>query len=241
MPEGLEASMTKRHRAAGLIRSAVGVLVVSACVSACGHTSIDRQLDDMAWLEGADPVAMLRDSLPTHSLHFLAVCGVSCVTPGIGFMTYEQCYKGAADVRTIDPTGDVIGSERQEHLKELAARFAGRYNRLLVKALDARGERSCPEGEQWDSLWTALNNIAKQLPQEPNASFVMALRDNAAQFQLHVQKARYLTPALYERLCRAAPAHGIHRQLVIRVSSGNINDHPEMHESIRCKDGKLLE
>jgi len=241
MSVGLGEIVTKVHYRLGCVCGAGCVSVVLACLTACGSGSVHQQIESMAWLETADPVVMLRDSLAAHRVHFLQVCGISCFTPGVGLLTYEHCYKTAADIKTIDPTGDVIVSDRQDHLKRLAWRFANRYNQLLVKALDSRGARACPETEQWDSLWTALNDIARQLPREPNESFVMALPPGPAQFQLHVQKAQYLARDLYAQMCRAATAHGIHGRVVFQVTSGNINDHPHTHNGFTCRDGRLLQ
>ena len=219
----------------------VGACLCLAALTACWHETLDEQLAGMAWLESADPVKMLQDSMAVGRVPFLEVCGVACFTPELGPLTYEHCYRDAAGVRTIDPTGDYIESGRQEHLKRLAFQFATQYNRLLVEDLDARGERSCSEAEDWDSLWGALNDLAEGLPREPNPSFVGGLPAGRNDFQLHVQKAEYLSRGLYAEMCQAAPVHGIRGQVQIRVTSGNINDDPEDHPGFECLDGAVVQ
>lgn len=139
----------------------------------------------------------------------------------------------------IDPTGDVIVSDEHDRLKLAAYRFAGEYNALLRVELDRRGMRACPAGEEWDSLWTALDKVAEELPREPNASFVSA-REGEADFRLHAQKAEYSDREVHARMCSLPPQYGIDGTVVFEVTSGNVNQSPEMHPGFECRGGAVL-
>lgn len=195
----------------------------------------------LAWVDSVTPARMPDDSARVGHVHFLVVCGYACVTPAMGFSTYEHCYRGAAGTVVVDPTGDVIRSKRHGALKDSVYRFAKTYNELLRADLDHRGLRRCPVGKEWDAYWQALDSLARTIPAHPYVSFVLGSRGQPEEpdFQLHVQDEHDLSNRLYEQVCALAPRFGIHGRVVIAVTSGNIDAHPKSHGTLTCVGGKL--
>ncbi|MEN7344376.1 MAG: hypothetical protein AAAFM81_15600 [Pseudomonadota bacterium] len=86
------------------------------------------------------------------------VCGFACSPPGIGYF-YYYCYEDLP-VETIDPTGDMISSDRHLELKERAREYASVYNPLALDYFDSIGRRTCPAGENWtEAIWQATDYV----------------------------------------------------------------------------------
>lgn len=219
----------------------IGLVALAAAVlSACAQKPIEQQL---AWVEHADPAKMLADSMRAGRVHFLTVCGFACGEPAVGFATYAHCYARVAGKLTIDPTGDLIQSKREDELKEKLFVFAKQYNTLLRAELDRTGRRQCPGGERWDAYFQALDSLARQVPAHPYVSFVLALKDvggDRPDFQLHIQNERDLSPEIYQRACALAPRFGIVGRVRFTVTTGDINDHPKKQPGFSCSRGVVV-
>jgi hypothetical protein len=199
--------------------------------------SDSRGLD---WIDTASSRRMLASAIAAKRFEFLSVCGYACGTPGIGFTQYQHCYNNGAQIRVIDPTGDVIESDRHERLKGRAAALATEYNVLMLRLLDSLGRRTCPAGERWDDLFMDLSHLADGIPRHPfynSASAFSAGSD--ADFQFHVSAERDLSPAIIARICTLPPKRGIRRQVRVQITTGNINASPKHYPTIRCLDGRV--
>lgn len=210
----------------------VFLLTASACTSK----------DELAWVGKADPARMLADDMRAGRMQFLEVCGRGCSTPGLGTLTYARCYQPTASTRVVDSTGDVIASDAHAQLKTQVARFAETYNQLLQAALDKSGKRGCGSGERWDDLWTAMNAVARQVPQHPHATVIIAARNprtSEEDFHLHVPDYADLTPALRDRLCALVPQSGIKSAVRFKVTTGDINRQPVLWPYFTCVAGRV--
>jgi hypothetical protein len=221
----------------------LGLLATSIMSSLRAQTEVERRLE---WVESTTPAIMLADSTRAGHFHFLTVCGFACEEPGIGALTYFHCYAGAATKLTVDPTGDVIRSQRHGQLKGEMYRFAQHYNILLRAQLDSAGKRTCPASERWDDYWHAIDSVAHRIPAHPYESFVIASAADTndrgevrGDFQLHVQDEHDLSNATYFKVCALAPRYGITGRVRFDVTTGNINDHPKRHPSFVCLRGTV--
>lgn len=219
-----------------LNRSFVVIALVAAVVAGCAR-SPEREL---AWLDQADPAKAFAESSRAGRLHFVEVCGIGCISPGVGILTRALCYPTAGASVEIDTTGDVIVSPRHMALKNKAYQFAERFNALVLSELNRTGRRSCPETERWDAFFSALDSVAKRIPAHPNHSFVEAfvdLGDGRPDFQLHVQDEADLNASLSRTMCALAPSFGVVEPVRFRVTTGDINDHPKQHPDFTCMRG----
>jgi len=216
-----------------LLRILIGILLT---VSAC------KPDDQLAWVRKADPARMVADDMRAGRVQFLQVCGSTCSTPGLGALTYAHCYRSTASTRVIDSTGSGIAPDAHADLKAQVARFAETYNRTLGTALDKSGKRTCGSKERWDDLWTAMNALARQVPQHPNATLIIAARDPGGSdddFHLHVPDFVDLTRPLRERLCALVPQFGISGAVRFKVTSGDIKRQPVLWPYFRCLAGRV--
>jgi hypothetical protein len=212
------------------------ILIVATRLAAQSET--ERKL---AWVETTTPARMLADSSRLGRVHFLTICDLYCHEPAMEALTYSHCYARIAGKLTVDPTGDAIRSQRHGVLKTKVAKFAETYNRLLRADLDRRGLRQCPDDEQWDQYWSALNSIvANSIPAQPSQSFVVnSFRDSGGpDFQFHIQNERDTSIVLYRVACAMALRFGIRGRVEFSVTTGDFHD-PKLHKGFACLHGAL--
>jgi hypothetical protein len=91
-----------------------------------------QRADSLAKL---NPEREARAAIARGDLRFIAVCGYACVPVGIPLdrvlRTRDSLALRSDSLRSIDGTSDSIVNEDVARLDEVAARYAGSYNRLI--------------------------------------------------------------------------------------------------------------
>jgi hypothetical protein len=176
--------------------------------------------EKLAWIARTDPQQMLERDLAAGRSRFLSVCGEACEPPGIGDMNYRLCYSAAAGIKTLEGTSDRFTSGAERELQRRAYEFAKAYNEGLARALDARNQRACPAGEDWDSLDSALYALVRGLTPEPgmvSLSTPNRVTAGGYRFLIEFHGGRQLEPKDRSALCAAAVANGVHRAVRFAV------------------------
>ena len=116
----------------------LGVLVTCGCIRAPAPqlaSDYARRADSLASL---DPVRELQAAIRRGDLRPIGVCGYACMPVGVDSGDYSIV--DGRHLNTIEGTTDAPPNRDAERLNEVAATYAGAYNRLLVAYLrDHRG------------------------------------------------------------------------------------------------------
>lgn len=187
------------------VNSALTALLVAAamtlvgCEDATPLAAAARDVEHrLAWVESAEPTAMLAQDISAGQQRFLSVCGYACVVPGVGAITAKHCYPNVA-VQPIEGTSDVRLSTRHSAMIERAAEVAAEYNSLAARSLSERGFGRCPQGANWDAAFRELNALARTVrPLLAEADF--SLLPNGPTFTLNLP-SQLLTPSFTRAAC----------------------------------------
>ena len=118
-----------RHR---LLQCLFATLVfVSGCVSAPPPAD-PSSVEQLRWLDTADPQTDLRAALKRRDTRFFAVFGYAADTPGVPWDSPELRRHG---MKYIHGTSDAVRGREHGRLNSKAKEYAGRYNRLLLHYL----------------------------------------------------------------------------------------------------------
>jgi hypothetical protein len=219
------------------------VLIAAALIAFTPGARATAQADvlTLQWPDTVSATSLFRSAIAANRFEFLAVCGYACGSPRVGWTQYRHCYSHVASIRTMDPTGDVIESNRHLQLKNRAWALADTVNQWVLRRLDSLSMRECPAGEDWDELFLAMNRLADSLPHDPFQSSAVALdpaTDREA-FQFHTPNPVHQTSGLRTRLCQLPHSFGIHRTVRIALTSGDVNDNPKRHGDVVCVAGRV--
>ena len=222
---------------------ALAVSTPAADAQRSGDRPLEWTLEQsLSWVESADPSTMLAEAMATGRPSFFTVCALACVEPAIRHLTYARCYATAAGKRVIDPTGDMISSERHLQLKARAFQLATRYNTLLREELDRTGRRRCQPGEEWDDYWIALTSLGGTGRTERITVSALALGDTSrdrSDFELNFQSEPDTATVIFERACALAPRYGIVGAVTFDVTSGDKSASPKRHPGFICRNGVM--
>jgi hypothetical protein len=189
---------------------------------------------------------MLDDDIHAGHLRFFSICGFSCNIVGLGDLNHARCYSAAASVQAIEGTSDVIRSSRHGELVRKADDFATEYNQLLAQRLDALGKRTCPAGEDWDSLFYALSeHISKLTPNPPSAAAPFAWvaastkpNEDGHEFRVHIPNAFEQSQRAQSAICAIVVENGVRRRVAILTTFGDIKS-PQGTARFSCQAGEV--
>ncbi len=139
-------------------------------------------------------------------------CGFSCYPPGIGYF-YFYCYEDLP-IDVIDPTGDMISSERHLELKDRAQEYASVYNPLALEYFDSIGRRTCPAQENWtEAIHQTTNYVRSSNDKHSSFGAPMTLEGN---FRISM-RSPFEQESLMASVCQLFLENGIERSFTTNV------------------------
>ena len=102
----------------------------------------NNQIEQLRWIENANPTADAEAALKKKDYTLLAVQGYTWVIPGTEELKKSE-YKARYGVRVIQGTSDAALNKEHLRLIHRATEYAASYNRYLLKRLGVsdRGDR----------------------------------------------------------------------------------------------------
>lgn len=105
----------------------------------------EKQIEQLRWIEKANPTTDAEAALKKNDHTLLAVQGYTWVIPGTDESKKSE-YKTRYGVRVIQGTSDTVVNKGHLRLVRLATEYAANYNRHLLKRLGVqsmagRGDR----------------------------------------------------------------------------------------------------
>jgi hypothetical protein len=85
----------------------------------------------------------------------------------------------------------------------------------------------------------ALGNRVPRHPYGTSLSASINPRESASDFQLHVPSPADLSPMQRADLCALGPRFGIEGSVRFRVTTGDINNHPDTQQGFVCERGRV--
>jgi hypothetical protein len=119
---------------------AFAIAVFLSCAPVWSYACDDASLNALKSLRNSDPVASAQRAVKSGDVRFLSVRDYSEFVPGV---KNQACALEVPRPRLIDPTGDLICTKEHGRLKDVARRYAERYNREVQKILTVQGNRRC--------------------------------------------------------------------------------------------------
>ncbi len=114
------------------------LLVLPACQNSRDTIREDGHFDnvilpELRRLETADPAKEVEAAWSRNDRRFLGILGFDLYAPGINKTDWK--IDPVKDVRLLDDQGCIVWNEEHQHLREVAVKYADRYNRLLLAKL----------------------------------------------------------------------------------------------------------
>jgi hypothetical protein len=179
----------------------------------------------------------LRPDLSAGQLTALSVCGFSCGAPGFASRVLNYCFSDNVSVHVIDPTGDMIRSDRHLELKEDAMEYAEAYNSLLLQHMQEFEVGECAIDEDWISAWSDLRLLVDPNDHFPNGVNAPFSLDRPFKIVVEDSAKRGTLPS---RICQVFLSNGIEREIGVEIARNWVDQEPERSLSCAGRAARIL-
>lgn len=113
---------------------AIVVFLVSALAQPCFADDTENSVEQLQWLDTADPVKDAHAAIAKGDRRLKAVADITVLVPGVPPQE-ENAYREQFGVTVISGTSDALESKEHALLNSLAIRYAKQYNREVKKSV----------------------------------------------------------------------------------------------------------
>jgi len=115
------------------------VAAVAIQTIAC-HKAVPVEVQQLRWIERANPIADAKEAISKRDFKLRAVCGAGLSIPGVDFKQYELI-QNRHGYSILEGTSDVIVSEEHLRLVHQAYIYAETYNRYIIQESNTKGAK----------------------------------------------------------------------------------------------------
>lgn len=109
----------------------LALILASGVMPALAAESVPNEIQQLRWLDGADPIADAKAALDRKDFRLVGVNGYTWIMPGVPeSLKFE--YKKKYGMRILEGTSDNLLNKEHEWLDALAYNYAERYNEFLL-------------------------------------------------------------------------------------------------------------
>jgi hypothetical protein len=203
------------------MRSLLVCASLIVALSACGRES-EQERDarafekELEWVETANPARSFEADTSSGRFHFLSVCGVTCMIPGVSRLNAEKCYPEIL-VEKMRGTGDVIFTERQQQLQARVWEYSRDYNLMVASSERAKGRSTCEGEENWDEGFFAISKALQSLTgaNGVRSERLVTIAKNSKTFEIVLPRDIPMKP-FKDKTCAVLAEHGLSRAAKVR-------------------------
>ncbi len=200
----------------------------------------DRQMErhlieQLAWVEKADPDKMANQDIAAQRYRLFAVCLDRCDIAGVGALNAAHCYSRAVQER-LEGASDTVLPGEHLRLTHKALEFASQYNRQVAAYLAEHGMSQCGSSADWDGALRSLTEFVWSLSKDGKDHGEVAVRADKGVFLVGLQAG--ISPAsVLPQLCERLESSGLAAEAHLAIMRADQWDKPDsenLAKSYRC-------
>lgn len=115
------------------------VTIVSLILFSCNDSDNTELIDEMQWLNQADPLEDFENAIARSDYRFIGLYGVGAYVPIVNI----QCLNPEKDIKFINGTSDALENYEHSKLNAIAQVYAEYYNIRMLIYLQKHKEFEC--------------------------------------------------------------------------------------------------